>query len=249
MRFELSSVISQFSDRLSNVAQSHLSPHLVLEHVFDTFTSSGASIVCYAHAPPIGALDFRRPGLIASRGLSDAWIEEYAQRQYRDHDPISRAAWTMVFPFSWKNVGSIVKLTENDRQYLRRLDEEKLFSGVSFPVFGPRGRNGNFGIGCDESTFANDFDQLMEIQSFCQQAHLIYCQLIQARPSERNELSEREKDVLRLVLEGQTNKEISTALAISVNSVATYLSRAQAKLGTDHRFFTATRALTLGFLD
>jgi len=249
MSFELSSVISQLSERASTTAKAPVSPQAILEHVFDALTDKGAAHVCYAHVPPVGAIDFRRPRLIASRGLSQAWIKEYTQCRYEDTDPISRAALSKAFPFSWKNVGSMIRLTDDDRRYLRRLDEEDLFSGLSVPVFGPRGRNGFFGVGWDEARCDGDVEDAIEIQSFCQQAHLIYCELIQAQTARTHDLSDREKEVLRLVLEGQTNKEISKQLSISVNSVATYLARAQVKLGTDHRFFSATRALTLGLLD
>jgi DNA-binding CsgD family transcriptional regulator len=44
------------------------------------------------------------------------------------------------------------------------------------------------------------------------------------------ELSAREREVLRLVAEGKTNKEISSALAISVRTVETYRARLMLKL-------------------
>jgi len=44
-------------------------------------------------------------------------------------------------------------------------------------------------------------------------------------------LSRREQDVVRLVAEGRSNKEISSALAISVRTVETYRARLMLKLG------------------
>jgi DNA-binding CsgD family transcriptional regulator len=44
-------------------------------------------------------------------------------------------------------------------------------------------------------------------------------------------LSPRERDVVRLVAEGKSNKEISSALAISVRTVETYRARLMLKLG------------------
>ena len=249
MHFELSSVIAQLYAPSSSAMLRQHSPQSILENVFDAVTTKDATYVCYAHAPPVGAYDFRRPRLIASRGLSESWTREYVENRYSDIDPISRAALSVAFPFSLKNVTRIIKVTKGEQRYLRRLEEQKLFSGLCVPVFGPRGRNGFFGIGFDEMTLKEDIKSVIEIQNFCQQAHLIYCELIQSQTPNEQNLSDREKDVLRLVLEGHSNKEISNQLGVSANSVATYLSRAQAKLGTDHRFSSATRALTLGMLD
>lgn len=44
-------------------------------------------------------------------------------------------------------------------------------------------------------------------------------------------LSQREEDVLRLVAQGFTNKEIATRLGVSVKTVETYKARAAEKLG------------------
>ena len=44
------------------------------------------------------------------------------------------------------------------------------------------------------------------------------------------ELSERETDVLRLIANGHSNKEISTRLGISVKTIETYKARAMEKL-------------------
>jgi DNA-binding NarL/FixJ family response regulator len=44
-------------------------------------------------------------------------------------------------------------------------------------------------------------------------------------------LSEREKQLLRLIAEGKRNKEIATELKLSVNSIETYRSRLMKKIG------------------
>lgn len=49
-------------------------------------------------------------------------------------------------------------------------------------------------------------------------------------PSHRALLSDREREVLRLVAEGKANKEISSILGISVRTVETYRSRLMLKL-------------------
>jgi LuxR family maltose regulon positive regulatory protein len=58
-------------------------------------------------------------------------------------------------------------------------------------------------------------------------------------------LSERELDVLQLLVEGQTNYEIARALRVSVNTVKTHLSHIYGKLGVHNRREAAAKAKEL----
>jgi two-component system, NarL family, response regulator NreC len=51
---------------------------------------------------------------------------------------------------------------------------------------------------------------------------------------DKGTLSERERDVLRLLAAGQRNKEIAEQLGISAKTVETYRSRIMVKLGIDN---------------
>jgi DNA-binding NarL/FixJ family response regulator len=62
------------------------------------------------------------------------------------------------------------------------------------------------------------------------------------------ELSERETDVLRLIANGHSNKEISARLAISVKTVETYKARAMEKLGFKTRVDVVRHAASKGWL-
>ncbi|MCB1154736.1 MAG: response regulator transcription factor [Deltaproteobacteria bacterium] len=61
-------------------------------------------------------------------------------------------------------------------------------------------------------------------------------------------LSRRERDVLRLVAHGFTNKQIAEKLSISLKTVETYRSRVTEKLGLKHRADLVRYALDLGLL-
>jgi len=62
------------------------------------------------------------------------------------------------------------------------------------------------------------------------------------------ELSERETEVLRLLAEGHTSKEISSRLAISVKTVETYKARAMDKLRFKSRVDVVRYAASRGWL-
>jgi two-component system, NarL family, response regulator NreC len=64
-----------------------------------------------------------------------------------------------------------------------------------------------------------------------------------------SELSEREREVLRLVAAGYTSREIGNKLIISPRTVDTYRHRAMEKLGLDQRSDLVKFALRAGILD
>jgi DNA-binding NarL/FixJ family response regulator len=55
------------------------------------------------------------------------------------------------------------------------------------------------------------------------------------RPSQRAALTPRERDVMRLLMTGATNREISDQLGIGTETVKTLLSRSYEKLGVSRR--------------
>ena len=61
-------------------------------------------------------------------------------------------------------------------------------------------------------------------------------------------LTEREREVLKLTVEGYTNQEIATRLIISVKTVDTYRSRIMEKLNLRHRSELVRYALRKGLL-
>ena len=61
-------------------------------------------------------------------------------------------------------------------------------------------------------------------------------------------LSDREFDVLRLLAENRTNREIAQAMCVSVNTVKTHLKNVYGKLGVHNRRRAVARAKELGLL-
>ena len=64
----------------------------------------------------------------------------------------------------------------------------------------------------------------------------------------RGDLTAREADVLRLIVEGRCNKEISTLLSISESNVRLYVSRVLAKIGVADRTQAAVKAIHSGLV-
>jgi DNA-binding NarL/FixJ family response regulator len=69
-----------------------------------------------------------------------------------------------------------------------------------------------------------------------------------AAPRPGADLSPREKEVLELVTQGQSNKEIAVALAIAENTVKNHLKNILEKLHLENRVQAATFALRQGLV-
>jgi LuxR family maltose regulon positive regulatory protein len=61
-------------------------------------------------------------------------------------------------------------------------------------------------------------------------------------------LTEREREVLRLLLEGASNHEIARRLVLSVNTVKRHVYNLSGKLGVQSRTQAIARARTLNLL-
>ncbi|MDQ3678474.1 MAG: response regulator transcription factor [Actinomycetota bacterium] len=70
-----------------------------------------------------------------------------------------------------------------------------------------------------------------------------------APPADTPELSPRELDVLRLVVDGCENSEIARRLYLSASTVKHHVSSALEKLGVDNRIQAAVLAVRLGLVD
>ena len=70
-----------------------------------------------------------------------------------------------------------------------------------------------------------------------------------AEPGIVRSLTQREVEVLRLVVQGQTNQQIARNVSISVSTVKRHIRHISAKLGVCDRVQAAVRAIELGLLD
>lgn len=70
---------------------------------------------------------------------------------------------------------------------------------------------------------------------------------MRATPPER--LTARELSVLRLIAQGRTNREIASALMLSVGTIKIHVEHIIAKLGVSDRTQAAVRAIELGLFD
>ncbi|WP_134767587.1 LuxR C-terminal-related transcriptional regulator [Nocardioides sp. 1609] len=64
-----------------------------------------------------------------------------------------------------------------------------------------------------------------------------------------DELSPRERDMVRLIVAGMSNQEIADTLYLSINSVKTYIRSAYRRMGVETRTQAVVWGVRHGFLD
>jgi DNA-binding NarL/FixJ family response regulator len=74
------------------------------------------------------------------------------------------------------------------------------------------------------------------------------CERISITQVHMGQLSRRQKEVLRLIADGQSNKEIGEALSLSALTVKSHLSRIGRKLGTGDRAQMVALAMRAGVI-
>lgn len=62
-------------------------------------------------------------------------------------------------------------------------------------------------------------------------------------------LTEREREILRLIFDGKCSSEVATILCVSKRTVDFHLARAYVKLGVSNRFQAFKRAIELGIIE
>lgn len=62
-------------------------------------------------------------------------------------------------------------------------------------------------------------------------------------------LTDREREILKLIFDGKCSSEVATIMCVSKRTVDFHLARAYVKLGVSNRFQAFKRAVELGIID
>ena len=226
--------------RLATVAE-------VLEFSRDHAQRLGAVRQSY-HFTPIFDTPTSRRTIVQFEGYSPDWLELYALQDFRSCDPIPARVLQHGAMMSWsKAIKAAPNSPENER-FFAAMVQHGLVHGFGVPLFGPHGRDAyasfDFGIplsGVPDNTIAS-------VCGLAQVGHLRVCSLIEQERS-KPMLSPRESEVLDWMARGKSNTDIATILAISPETVRTYVQRIYHKLGSHERVAVIVRALKLGLVE
>lgn len=205
-------------------------------------------MLSYHHFPPVGAVDFGPDIQVYGFGWPASWAETYRTADYIHIDPVPRVAARRTLPFWWSEIEKLATLDAGERAYLADVRAQRLGPGLAIPVFGPNGRNGYYAAGIGNDVPLPDEREIAELHTACQLAHLRCCDLILDALPEQVTLSERERQILGLLVRGHSNQMIAAMLGISANTVDTYVRRCFEKLDVHDRMTAGLRGLALGLV-
>jgi LuxR family transcriptional regulator/LuxR family quorum-sensing system transcriptional regulator CciR len=211
------------------------------------FRGTEVARVSYLHLPPLGAPDAERPKMKAE-GFPEELVERYIhERHYRDN-PAVAAARRQVEPVYWEDAAASAGLSDRERAFVETYRAAHLGCGVSIPVYGPNGRDGQCGLGFVAGVRRLRPAVLSEFQWVCQLAHLRYCAILIPTLGPRPRLSDREVEVLGWVARGKSNSLIGDILGISAHTVDAHMRRICLKLGVSDRISAAVRGIGIGLI-
>lgn len=205
-------------------------------------------VIGYHCMPPIGADRADPVSMVTFRGFSAKEISEYRRKEIYRSNPIVMRPLIKAQPVLWSSFLDLPDLTRKDICLIKIFRKRFPDTGLSVPVFGPLGHNGNVCIRIykDESSLSSA--DILKIQMLCQKAHVMVCNALKQHNIHKISLTQRERDVLDLLVIGKSNSVIADILGISPYTVNGYMRRLFLKLGTSDRVSTALRAIALGLM-
>lgn len=190
-----------------------------------------------------------------SRGLSTLadgwpqfWVDGWREKGFHRNDPLADLTAQLGRPFLWSKIPEEFDLTPQQQAYYDWYLECDIGDGLAMHVYGPDMRNASISMGFGRKALGLTREQIFELQSAMQVAHVRYCWLTEKQQRARVRLSPRETEVLRWIARGKSNTVIADLLGISRHSVDTMTRRIFGKLKVNDRMSAVIHALASGLL-
>lgn len=156
----------------------------------------------------------------------------------------------LVGPAYFDQMGEI---SADKRRHILLSAEMGLEAGIAFPL--RMGDAGQAAIMAFGGKFTREaFDALLKqhawtLHAAALTAHTRYTELFKLEFMDRNHLTEKQRELIRLVGQGRMDKQIAHELGISFSAVRQRLASVQQKTGTQNRADLAALAMRLGLVE
>lgn len=221
---------------------------MILAYVYAFASQRGVTAFSYHCFPPFETANSKNT-YVHAMGFSLRWQSAYIGERLILSDPIPDLTFANPPILTWEKA---MTLSEGDpvaTQFFTRLRQEGLENGVSFSLYGPKARYGYASMIFDKATQDLPGGLIALLHGVMQSAHLRIAQITAAKEEKTSDLSERELEVLRWMAQGKSASDIATILAISPDTVKTYVKRLYEKLQVGDRVAAAVKGLRLGLID
>jgi LuxR family transcriptional regulator/LuxR family quorum-sensing system transcriptional regulator CciR len=219
---------------------------LHLENFKKLTETDDIKIVNYHCLPPRGAEHNDPISMISWAGGHTEWSRMYKEKKlYRDN-PFVNVTLLAGRCMLWSAIRSYQHLTAQENQFIEQFGDHYNGEGLSIPLYGPTGHNGNVCVRFQTDDFALSPTEIMKIQMINQQSHTRICYTLGRRNREDRILTNREKEVLGWVIIGKSNSVIADIMGLSKHTIDSYMRHLFLKLGASDRVTAALRGLAVG---
>lgn len=178
------------------------------------------------------------------------WVDHYVSEKLFRTDPVVQEALKRFHPLDWTTLDWSGK---SQKELLGEAVGRRIGpNGLSVPIRGTRGKFAMFSVtsGSEPGQWARFREENMK--ELLLASHYIHHQAIEVlqgtEEAHGQELSPREKDVLRLLAIGKSRSQASEALQISEHTFRVYVDSARHKLGALNTVHAVSIALTGGHI-
>jgi len=182
--------------------------------------------------------------VITFNTYSQSWQDRYWAQNYLATDPTIRRGMTSMQPVLWAD------LTQENLEFWEDARSYGLAAGIAQSMWDRQGCCSMLSLsrGALELTRAELIDKMPKITWLAQLAHASMTRIIVPKeiPESAAELSEREKEILKLAARGMTSQNIADRLNLTKRTADFHLENARNKLGAENRTEAVVRAVVLG---
>jgi DNA-binding CsgD family transcriptional regulator len=171
----------------------------------------------------------------------------YLSLDFQRLDVAPRTCIERGIPMTWREIWIGAVLTPEEQGFFETMRAVLPGPGLSFPCYGPKGRNGYIGLSHFSENVDLSPDNLRTLQFILQGAHVRLCELFKPERDVKP-LSSREREILGWVAYGKSNSVIADILSISPGTVDTYLRRIYEKFEVNDRTSAAIKGVGLGLI-
>jgi DNA-binding CsgD family transcriptional regulator len=171
-------------------------------------------------------------------------LEYYANEQNALSDPCRNIAIFNPGIIIWRKVFAAAR-GRKEREFITKMRESGVKDGLSLPIYGPEGCLAilNYGSVNFLDLVEDDDEALLLVAMVAYQRIKQFLAKALLKPRRTIQLSGREVECLRWVIEGKTNWEIGVLMGISPRTVQFHIANCQNKLGANNRIHTVAKAL------
>lgn len=221
---------------------------MILAYVYAFASQRGVEAFSYHCFPPFETANSANT-YVHAIGFPMEWQAAYIGENLLALDPIPDLTFENPPILSWERAMSLSAGDEDAARFFVRMREAGLDNGVSFALYGPKGRNAYASMIFEKAPREMPDGLIALLHGVMQSAHFRIAQITAAEEHVTSELSDRELEVLRWMAKGKSAGDIGTILAISPDTVKTYIKRLYEKLEVSDRVGAAVKGMRLGLID